>query len=445
MAPLHPTSFAPAEFARRRQQLMAAMEPGAIAIVPSAPPQRRNSDTEYPYRQSSDFHYLTGFTEPNALLVLAPGREEGEYLLLCRPRNPEREQWDGVRVGPERAPEVLGCDQAFTIDEADALLPRILSGRTAVYCTLGASAEFDQRLVRWLDQVRATTRSGAEPPSRIIALEQSLHEMRLVKSTAEQTQMRRAGAISAEAHRRAMAACRPGMVEYQLEAELLYAFNLEGARAPAYPSIVGSGPNSCILHHVENNRRMEDGDLVLIDAGCELDHYAADITRTFPVNGKFSGEQAAIYEIVLAAQHAAFEAIRPGSAWNAAHDRTVEVITAGLLDLGLLQGEPNELIEREAYKPFYMHRAGHWLGMDVHDVGRYKQSGDWRTLQAGMALTVEPGIYIAAHLEGIDPRWHNIGVRIEDDVIVNGSGHDIITENAPKTIDDIEHWMASAR
>ncbi len=433
------------EFSNRRRALMERMAPNSIAILASAPVRIRNRDVDYLYRQESDFHYLSGFVEPESVLVLLPDREQGRFLLFCRERNPERELWDGYRCGPERAPELYGADDAFPITDIDDILPGLIEGRDHLYYTLGRDAEFDRRLIDWVNQVRGKVRSGAHPPDQLIALEHLLHDLRLYKSPAELKLMREAGAISARAHVRAMQVCRPGLWEYQLEAELLHEFIRSGSRAPAYSSIVGSGPNSCILHYRENNRQMADGELVLIDAGCEFEHYASDITRTFPVNGTFSGEQRALYEVVLTAQQAAIDATRPGASWNQPHDASVRVITEGLLALGLLSGELNELIETEACKPYYMHRAGHWLGMDVHDVGEYKVAGAWRMLEPGMTMTVEPGIYVALNQSGIDPRWRGIGIRIEDDVAVTRNGVELLTPGVPKQIDEIEALMAEAR
>lgn len=437
--------IAQSEFARRRQALMQQMEPGSIALLPAAPVQLRNRDVEQTYRQDSDFQYLTGFPEPEAVLALIPGRAEGEYVLFCRERNPERELWDGLRAGQEGAQRAYGADQAFAIGAIDTILPGLLEGRTRVYYAMGVSAEFDRRLIGWLNDVRSKARHGASVPTEFVALDHRLHEMRLCKSPAELTVMREAGAISARAHVRAMQACRPGLHEYHLEAELEYEFRKSGARLPAYGSIVAGGRNACILHYRENDQPLRDGDLVLIDAACELDCYASDITRTFPVSGRFSAEQKAIYELVLAAQQAAFAEIAPGKHWNQAHEAAVRVLVAGLVELGLLHGEVDALIAAEAYKPFYMHRTGHWLGMDVHDVGDYKVGGAWRELQPGMCLTVEPGLYIAVDNQTVEARWRGIGVRIEDDVAVTADGCEILTGGVPKTVAEIEALMAAAR
>ena len=437
--------IAQSEFARRRQALMQQMAPGSIALLPAAPVQIRNRDVEQNYRQDSDFQYLTGFPEPEAVLALIPGREHGEYVLFCRERNPERELWDGLRAGQDGAMRSYGADNAFPIDAIDEILPALIEGRSRVYYAMGASPEFDRQLVGWINTIRSRARQGATPPSEFVALDHLLHEMRLFKSAAEVEVMQVAADISARAHVRAMQASRPGLHEYHLEAELDYEFRKGGAKLPAYGSIVAGGRNACILHYRENDAPLNDGDLVLIDAGCEIDCYASDITRTFPVNGRFSPEQKAIYELVLKANLEAFHYIAPGRHWNEAHEATVRVIVAGLVELGLLAGEVDELIEREAYKPFYMHRAGHWLGMDVHDVGDYKIGGVWRELEPGMCMTVEPGIYIAHDNEAVEERWRGIGVRIEDDVVVTADGCRILTTGAPKSVAEIEALMAAAR
>ncbi|MFG0805838.1 Xaa-Pro aminopeptidase [Pseudomonas fluvialis] len=434
-----------AEYARRRKALMAQMEPNSIAILPAAPVYIRNRDVEHVYRQDSDFQYLTGFPEPEAVLALIPGREHGEYVLFCRERNPERELWDGLRAGQEGAVSQYGADDAFPIGDIDDILPGLIEGRDRVYYAIGCNQEFDHRLMEWINLIRSKARQGAQPPNEFVALDHLLHDMRLYKSAAEAKVMREAAEISARAHVRAMQACRAGLYEYHLEAELDYEFRKGGAKMPAYGSIVAAGRNACILHYRENDAPLKDGDLVLIDAGCEIDCYASDITRTFPVSGSFSAEQKAIYELVLAAQEAAFKEIAPGKHWNEAHEATVRVITAGLLELGLLEGALDELIAAEAYKPFYMHRAGHWLGMDVHDVGDYKVGGEWRVLEPGMAMTVEPGIYIAVDNEQVAKKWRGIGVRIEDDVLVTRSGCEILTGGVPKSVAEIEALMAAAR
>lgn len=439
------TSISKAEYARRRKALMAQMEPNSIAILPAAPVFIRNRDVEHIYRQDSDFQYLSGFPEPEAVIALIPGREHGEYVLFCRERDPLRELWDGLRAGQEGAVSQYGADDAFPIGDIDDILPGLIEGRERVYYAVGTNPEFDRHLMEWVNVIRSKARQGASPPKEFVALNHFLHDLRLYKSAGEVKVMREAAQISARAHVKAMQASRAGLYEYHLEAELDYEFRKGGSKMPAYGSIVAAGKNACILHYRENDALLKDGDLVLIDAGCEIDCYASDITRTFPVSGKFSPEQKAIYEIVLAANMEAFQFIAPGRHWNEAHEATVRVITKGLVDLGLLDGDVDELIAAEAYKPFYMHRAGHWLGMDVHDVGEYKVGGEWRVLEVGMAMTVEPGIYIAVDNQNVAKKWRGIGVRIEDDVVVTKGGCEILTNDVPKGVDEIEALMAAAR
>ncbi|QSB21651.1 Xaa-Pro aminopeptidase [Pseudomonas sp. 15A4] len=434
-----------AEYARRRKALMEQMEPNSIAILPAAAVAIRNRDVEHVYRQDSDFQYLSGFPEPEAVIVLIPGREYGEYVLFCRERNPERELWDGLRAGQDGAMREYGAEDAFPITDIDDILPGLIEGRDRVYSSMGSNPEFDRHVMEWINVIRSKAHLGAQPPKEFVALDHLLHDMRLYKSAAEVKVMREAAQISARAHVRAMQASRAGLYEFSLEAEVDYEFRKGGAKMPAYGSIVASGRNACILHYQENDAPLRDGDLVLIDAGCEIDCYASDITRTFPVSGKFSAEQKAIYEVVLKSQEAAFAAIKPGNHWNQAHEATVRVITEGLVELGLLRGAVDELIAAEAYKAFYMHRAGHWLGMDVHDVGEYKVGGEWRVLEAGMALTVEPGIYVSPDNQAVAKKWRGIGVRIEDDVVVTKKGCEILTGDVPKTVAEIEALMAAAR
>jgi Xaa-Pro aminopeptidase len=435
------TKISPQEFARRRRDLMAQMEPDSIAIVPAAREKIRNRDVEFPFRQDSDFYYLTGFPEPDAVLVLLPGRAHGEVVVFCRERDPTMELWNGYRAGPEGACERYGADDAFPIGDLDDILPGLIEGRERVYYAMGRNADFDRRVMQWVNVIRSKVRAGAHPPGEFLDLDHLLHELRLFKSAAELRIMRAAGKISAAAHCRAMAFCQPGQYEFQLEAEIEHEFARNGARHPAYGSIVGGGANGCILHYRENDAVLRSGDLVLIDAGCELEHYASDITRTFPVNGKFSKEQQALYEVTLASQLAAIAVMKPGRHWNEPHEATVRVITQGLADLGLLDGEVNELIETEAYRSFYMHRAGHWLGMDVHDVGDYKLAGEWRVLEPGMVMTVEPGIYVSPHDTKVARKWRGIGIRIEDDVVIAKKGNEILTGDVPKTVRDIEQLM----
>ncbi|MGK0498464.1 MAG: Xaa-Pro aminopeptidase [Oceanicoccus sp.] len=433
------------EFARRRKNLMAEMEPNSIAIVPAARETTRNRDVDYPFRQDSDFYYLTGFAEPEAVLVLLPGRKHGQYILFCRDRDPKMELWNGYRAGPEGACADYGADDAFPVSDIDDILPGLLEGRERVYYAMGRHQEFDHKVMKWVNIIRAQVRTGAQPPGEFLDLDHMLHDLRLYKSAAEIRVMKKAGQISAGAHVRAMQFCKPGVKEFQLEAEIQHQFGLKGARFPAYSSIVGSGNNGCILHYTENQDVIKDGDLVLIDAGCELEHYAADITRTFPANGVFSEEQKALYELVLKSQLAAIKTIKPGNHWNQAHDATVKVITKGLVELGLLKGTVSKLIEKGAYKEFYMHRAGHWLGMDVHDVGDYKVGNQWRVLEEGMAMTVEPGIYVSPGNKKVAKKWRGIGIRIEDDVVVTKDGCEVLTNDVPKTVKEIEALMARGR
>ncbi len=433
------------EVVRRRKELMQQMEPNSIALLCAAPPSTRSNDTEYLYRQNSDFYYLTGFTEHDALLALIPGREQGEVVLFCQEKDKTRELWTGIRVGPEQAIKELQIDDAFPIGDIDDILPGLIEGRDRVYYSMGKDQRFDQRVMDWVKVIRGKVRQGAHPPGEFLVLDHLLNEMRLVKSPLEIKLMEKAGAISVQAHKRAMAVCRPGLQEYQLEAELLHEFVRSGSRAPAYNNIVAGGKNACILHYIENNAQLRDGDLVLIDAGCEYEYYAADITRTFPVNGRFSTEQRALYEIVLKAQLDAIKVIKPGTPWDEPHNVTVRVITQGLVDLGLLKGDVQELIKSEAYRAFYMHRAGHWLGIDVHDVGDYKIDNKWRLLEPGMVTTIEPGIYVAPDNMDVAKKWRGIGIRIEDDVLVTRTGHRVLSHGVPKTVEEIESFMAQAR
>jgi len=426
-------------FAKRRETLMSHMGRG-VAILPTAPTRIRNRDVHFPYRPDSDFYYLTHFPEPEAVLVLVPGRAHGEFILFCRERNPEKEIWEGRRAGLEGAHDIYGADDAFPIDDIDDILPGLLENRDKVYYSMGRYPDFDARLMNWVNEVRGKTRNGVHAPGEFVTLDHVLHEMRLFKGPDEIRLMKRAAKISAQAHRRAMQHCRPGMMEYEIEAELLHEFRKGGSSAPAYPSIVGGGANGCILHYTDNNAELKSGDLLLIDAGAEVDGYASDVTRTFPVNGRFSGEQRAVYELVLDAQKAAIEQVKPGKHWNDPHEQAVRVLTQGLKDLKLLNGTVDSHIENGDYKRFYMHRTGHWLGMDVHDVGDYKLDDTWRLLEPGMVLTVEPGLYIA-EAKDIPDGFRNIGVRIEDDVLVMREGNEVLSRDAPKAVDDIEALM----
>lgn len=429
------------EFAKRRKQLMRMVGDDGIAILPSAPLKVRSRDVQYRYRQDSDFYYLSGFAEPDAVAVLAPGRDKGEYILFCRDRDSEKELWDGMRTGPTGAVTNFDADDAFPIDDIDDILPGILESRNRVYYTMGAYADFDQRITEWLKSLRSREASGIHTPHEFVALDHILHDMRLYKSRAEISAMRRAAKIAVGAHQRAMRTARPGMFEFELEAEFIHEFRRHNATI-SYPPIVGCGANSCTLHYIDNDAELADGQMVLIDAGCEFDYYASDITRTFPVSGTFSPEQRAVYEIVLEAQLAAIEKTVVGNHWNDPHDAAVRVITKGLRKIGLLDGTVPKLIRDRAYREYFMHRTGHWIGMDVHDVGDYKVGDEWRFLEAGMVTTVEPGIYIAAGRK-VPARWRNIGVRIEDDVAVTKAGPDVLSKGLVKDPDEIEALMAA--
>jgi Xaa-Pro aminopeptidase len=426
---------------------MGMMTPGSIAVVPAASVRLRNRDSEYLFRQDSDFYYLTGFNEPDAMLVLAPGREHGEVILFCRDHDPRAELFDGERLGPDRAAERLGMDDAFPVADVEDILPGMLEGRERIYMTLGEYPELDNKVLHWVTAIRAREAGGAVPPGEFVALKHLLHEQRLFKSAAEVRIMREAARITCAAHRRAMAACRPGMTELALEAELMHEFLSRGARAPAYPCIVGSGVNACVLHYTDNRAVMRDGDLVLIDAGCEYAHYAADVTRTFPVNGSFSATQQALYEVVLDANRAAIGACRPGVAFQHPHDVAVRVMVEGLIDLKLLKGDADAIIEAGEHRAFCPHNTSHWLGSDVHDVGDYRVGGASRLLEPGMVLTIEPGIYLppgdaTAHLPR---RWRGLGIRIEDDVLITREGHEVLTGEAPKTVADVQRVMKRRR
>ena len=426
-------------YATRRRRLAEAIG-DAVAVVPTAPERVRNRDSHYPYRFDSHFYYLTGFTEPEAVLVL----KEKKSILFCRERNEEREIWEGFRYGPEAARERFGFDEAHAIARLDEEMARLLENRPALYYPMGADAAWDARAIGWLNAVRARVRAGIAAPERVHDVRAVLDDMRLVKDAHELDVMRRTARIAAAAHRRAMQRARPGRYEYEIEAELLYEFRRSGAQFPAYSPIVAGGANACVLHYVANDAPLRDGELLLIDAGCELDGYASDVTRTYPVNGRFGPAQREVYEIVLAAQRAALESVRAGNAWNEPHDAAVKVLAQGMIDLELVRGGLDEVLEKETYKRFYMHRTGHWLGLDVHDAGDYKRQGSWRALAPGMVLTVEPGLYIRA-ADDVPERLRNIGVRIEDDVLVADRGCEVLTAEAPKAIDDIEALMRDAR
>ncbi len=429
------------EFLKRRKQLMRMVGTGGIAILPSAPVRLRSRDVEYRFRQDSDFYYLTGFAEPDAVAVLMPGRDSGEYVLFCRDRDSDKELWDGSRAGLKGAVEHFDADDAFPIDDIDDILPGIMESCSSVYYTIGAYGEFDRRMTEWVKSLRSRNARGIHTPDEFVALDHLLHDMRLYKSRAEISAMRRSAKIAVNAHKRGISRVQAGMFEYEVEAEYIHEFRRHDA-STSYVPIVGTGANACTLHYVDNNAQLADGDLLLVDAGCEYDYYASDVTRTVPVNGKFTPEQRAIYEVVLEAQLAAIEKTCIGNHWNDPHDAAVRVITRGLKKNGLLEGSLPKLIRQGAYREYFMHRTGHWIGMDVHDVGDYKVGDEWRLLESGMVTTVEPGIYIPASRK-VPARWRNIGVRIEDDVAVTNSGPDVLSKGLVKDPDDIESLMAA--
>ncbi|MCC4610066.1 aminopeptidase P N-terminal domain-containing protein [Xanthomonas campestris pv. zinniae] len=435
------TGIGAAEYARRRKQLMQMAGEHAILILPAAPERVRSHDTHYPYRQDSDFWYLSGFPEPEAVLVLVPGRRHGEAILFCRERDAEREAWDGPREGQEGAVERYGMDDAYPIDDVDEILPGLLEGRSRVYYHFGRDVDFDLKLIGWLKRVREQVRHGAQPPHEFLELGHLLHEQRLFKSRDELALMQQAADISVRAHLAAMRLARPGVHEYELQAEVEREFRAADGW-PAYGSIVGTGSNACVLHYRANNARSRDGDLVLIDAGAEYRGYAADITRTFPVNGRFTPAQRALHDLVGAAQAAALAQARPGVAYEAGHLAAVETLTEGLLRLGLLKGKLERNIAEGHYKRFYRHKTGHWLGLDVHDVGDYRLAGDSRLLEPGMVFTIEPGLYVSADDTTVEPRWRGIGIRTEDNVLITGDGHRVLTDALARSADEIEAVMA---
>jgi Xaa-Pro aminopeptidase len=432
------------EFKRRRRQLMRLMGDNTIAIIPAAGISPRNRDVEYTYRQDSDFQYLTGFPEPEALAVLIPGRKEAEYILFCRERDPEKEMWDGKRAGLEGAAETFGADDAFPFDDLEDILSGLIENREKIYIAMGKNPDLDHQIGEWVLNIRENSRAGIKAPLEFVDLDHVVHDLRLYKSRAEIAVMRKAAKISAAAHKQLMKVCEPGMNERQLQVEFAYFCGQQGAVEQAYPSIVGGGDNACILHYIDNNEELISGDLVLIDAGCELACYASDITRTFPVNGVFSPAQRDLYQLVLDAQHAAIAAVKPGAKWDDPHNAAVKVITKGLVKLGLLKGKVSQLIKDTAYRTFFMHRTGHWLGMDVHDVGDYRVADVSRELEPGMVLTVEPGLYVARGSKTAK-KWWGIGIRIEDDILVTKEGCDVLSSAVPKEISDIESLMATAK
>jgi Xaa-Pro aminopeptidase len=430
------------DFFNRRAKLLAQLDKDSIAIIVAAPEVLRNGDAHYSYRPNSDLYYLTGFEEPQAVAIFAPGGDHGDFILFNQVKDKLKEQWDGYIVGQEEACSVYGADKAFPIADIREELPKLMLGRTKIFYDLG-KPHFDDVVINAISSLRRKVRSGVKAPMDIVSVDALLHEQRLIKSEFEIEQMRHAVNASVIAHKKAMQLCRPGLSEYHLAAEIHYEFQKHGCFHPAYTSIVGAGKNGCILHYISNNCELQDGDLVLIDAGAEYNNYAADLTRTFPVNGKYSEEQKLIYELVLNSQKAALEQAKAGACWTAMQTGIVKVLTEGLVELGILQGKVADLIEKKAYTPFYMHNSGHWLGLDVHDAGSYKINEDWRTLQAGMVLTIEPGLYIAANTPGVDEKWWNIGVRIEDDVLITESGNDVLSKDLPKELADVEALMRS--
>ena len=435
------TGIGAAEYARRRKQLMQMAGEQAILILPAAPERVRSHDTHYPYRQDSDFWYLSGFPEPEAVLVLVPGRKHGEAILFCRERDAEREAWDGPRAGQEGAVAQYGMDDAYPIDDVDEILPGLLEGRSRVYYHFGRDVDFDLKLIGWLKRVREQVRHGAQPPHEFLELGHLLHEQRLFKSRDEITLMQQAADISVRAHRAAMQLARPGVHEYQLQAEIEREFRAADAW-PAYGSIVGTGSNACVLHYRANNARSRDGELVLVDAGAEYRGYAADITRTFPVNGRFSAAQRALHDLVGAAQAAALAQAQPGIAYEAGHLAAVQTLTEGLLRLGLLKGTLERNLAEGHYKRFYRHKTGHWLGLDVHDVGEYRLAGESRLLEPGMVFTIEPGLYVSADDTSVDAKWRGIGIRTEDNVLITADGHRVLTDALARSADEIQGAMA---
>jgi len=437
-----PLTMPPRAYARRRRQLMRIAGDDAILILPAAPERIRSRDTHYPYRQDSDLLYLTGFPEPEAVLVLVPGRKHGETVLFCRERDPDREGWDGPRFGPEGAVEAFGLDDAYPVADLDDILPGLLEGRSRVYYHFGRDAEFDLKLIGWVNRVRAMMKMGNKPPHEFLELGHLLDELRLFKDRDELRLMQRAADITVAAHQAAMRAVRPGMQEYQLQAEVERVFRASDA-VPAYGTIVGAGGNGCVLHHVANNGPVRDGDLVLIDAGAEYAGYAADITRTFPANGRFGREQRILHELVGQAHAAAMAQARPGTPYEAGHLAAVETLTEGLLRLGLLKGKLEKHLADRTYRRFYPHKTGHWLGIDVHDVGDYRLDGESRLLEPGMVFTIEPGLYIRPDDTGVAAKWRGIGIRIEDDVLVTKDGHKVLTDKLARSADEIEAFMAA--
>jgi len=438
------TGLSAAEFARRRKQLMRMAGNDAILVLPAAPERVRSHDTHWPFRQDSDFWYLSGFPEPDAVLVLVPGRKHGETLLFCRERDPERESWDGPRAGQDGAVADFGMDDAYPIEDLDEILPGLLEGRSRVYYHFGRDADFDLKLIGWVRHVRAQVRQGKQPPHEFLELGHLLHELRLFKSKDELKLMQRAADISVQAHQAAYRAARPGIREYELQADVERVFRANDAW-PAYGSIVGAGHNACVLHYRANTATARDGDLVLIDAGAEYRGYASDITRTFPVNGRFSPAQRALHDLVGQAQQAALAKAQPGVPYEAGHVAAVETLTEGLLKLGLLKGSLQKNLAEGHYRRYYRHKTGHWLGLDVHDVGEYRIDGEPRLLEPGMVFTIEPGLYISADDTSVAEKWRGIGIRTEDDVVITAEGHRVLTDGLARSADEIEEAMANTR
>ncbi len=431
-----------AEFAARRQKFLQQLPANSIAILSSADECYRNGDTHYNYRQNSNFYYLTGFTEPDAVAVFIPRRTEGEFILFNRVKDPSKEIWTGYYAGQAGAVKDYGANQAFAITELDAKMVELLTGKQRVYYATARNDQFDVRVMHWVNELQAKVRSGVGTPTEFFNIETIVHEMRLIKSSAELAIMRHAGNISAQAHKKAMHVCHPGMYEYQLQAAIEYEFKYHGSSYPAYGSIVGGGKNACILHYVDNNAVLNDGDLVLVDAGGEYEYYSSDITRTYPINGKFSAAQRALYELVLRVQLSTIALVKPGVRYDVLQDHVRKELTRGLIELGLLTGDLEKLIADKAYFDFYMHNFGHWLGLDTHDAGTYKVDGQWRELKAGMVLTVEPGLYVAPDNHKVDAKWRGIGIRIEDDVLVTETGYEVLTVAVPKSVEEIERLCA---
>ena len=430
-----------AEYARRRKRLMTMMGKNSIAIIASAGEVTRSRDTEYPFRQDSDFHYLSGFNEPDSVIVLVPGRQQGDFIIFNRERDPVQETWHGRRLGQEGVIKQCKASDAFPIADIDEILPGLMEGRQRVFYAIGNNKDFDEQVLGWLNTLRSKMK-GTDPQGEIIDIRHFLHDLRLYKSRSELSLMKKAAKISAEAHKRAMQKTIPGKYEYHIEAELQHEFARHGARFPAYNSIVAGGDNGSILHYVENSDKLNDGEMLLVDAGCEFEGYAADISRTWPINGTYSKAQRTVYDWVLKAQKAAIEAVKPGATWAAPHEAAVKVLTKGLMEMGILKGRLPTLIKNEAYKPWYMHKTGHWLGLDVHDVGDYQVGGQPRVLEPGMVMTVEPALYFALSDTKVAKKWRGINVRIEDDVLVTSKAPEVLTAAVPKSVREIERWMA---